>query len=443
MIIIFFFFFFNNLENNQIIIEAFRKICINKLSLDNYCDMEEYIYSRIDKKEIKRELLSINSPLVYLYKNSYPTKDDANKLWNEFKKENYLNYFSISNKFQNIFNYNSNPSDIEAKAIVNWMYQAYKTIDERREVTKKLLSSISEIYEIENLDFKNSIIYVKDKVDINLVSSLSDFLRLVPHRDIIGKSFYFRGHSDLNYILLPSIMRKLSWLIHEKDIYNKAIIECFDDFCNCSTHLEYLVKMQHYGVPTRLLDITKNPLIALYFACEQNPQKNGEVIKFVIDDNNIKYPGSDTVSILASLPTLTDTIKNKVYNWAYDPNLSRQNFNKNAFSLLQEIRREKPAFRSMILKDSIKECFFILPTKQNKRIIKQDGAFIICGLFNLGNGCNPINRYRYNEANRKQIYIIKASSKKNILNELDDFSINKGSLFPEITDVADYIKNNY
>lgn len=433
----------NYLTNNPILKEAFRKVCIEKLSLDNYCDMEEYIYSRIDKKETKRELSVNNSPLVYLYTNPYPKKEDVSNSWIKFMNTSKWNDYVFKNNLESSSYSKQYLSVIESKAIVNWMYQAYKTIDERQEITKELISSITEIYNIENLTCKDSIIYVEDKVDIHLVSSLSDFLELVPHVDRNGESFYFRGHSDANYILLPSIMRKSSWLIHEKDIYNKAIIECSDDFCNCSTHLEYLVKMQHYGVPTRLLDITKNPLIALYFACEDDFKKNGEVIRFIIGDNFIKYPGSDMVSILASLPMLNDTMKTKVYNWACDNNIDQQNFNKKVGYLLQEIRREKPAFRSIISKDSIKECFFILPTKQNKRIIKQDGAFIICGLFDILNSGNPINKYRYEDLNRKQIYIIKANSKNSILKELNDFSINKGSLFPEIADVADYIKNNY
>ena len=38
----------------------------------------------------------------------------------------------------------------------------------------------------------------------------------------------------------------------------------FKDYDN---DFDILAKMQHYGIPTRLLDFTTNPLIALYFAC--------------------------------------------------------------------------------------------------------------------------------------------------------------------------------
>lgn len=42
-----------------------------------------------------------------------------------------------------------------------------------------------------------------------------------------------------------------------------------------------------------------------------------------------------------------------------------------------------------------------------------------------------------------QIYIIDKKAKKGILKQLDKFSINRGQLFPEISDVTEHIKEKY
>lgn len=419
------FFFFEDVNNHPVIKEAFRQICANKLLSDMYCDMEEYIAGRIEKNTVLT-LLKADSPVAQLYQEAYPSLENANSLWGEFE-EKYQTVHSLS--------------FIEAKALVNWIYRAYPKMEQRKDVTAAILPSISEMFSIDTLAFADSIIYVKAKVEINMITSFTGFYKLMQDIDSPGRTVYYRGHADTEYILLPSVMRTDNWQSHERDMYNELIIECPKDFSHCTKHIDYLVHMQHYGLPTRLLDISRNPLVALFFACESNPGKRGEVIVFDVDSEKIKYPGSDTVTVLASLPLFKKELQNDFFKWAADAAVSQADFNKKAKRLLHEVKLEKPAFKDEIMKNDILDCFFVLSEKKNDRIIKQDGAFIICGLIDKEK--NPIHNDRYANQGKIQIFIIESKSKKEILKMLNKFSINSASLFPEISDVTGFIKGKY
>ena len=424
------FFFSNNFAENQIIKKVFEIVFINKLKKDFYCDMSEYIFARINKNEMYASLSAMKSPFAYLYKNSYPKLAVANKYWRNFLKNNSV-----------YFNEKTELSVIEAKAVVYWIYRIYSNSEDRKNATKDMLSELSHSFEIDKLSFAQAIIYIKSKVEINLITSFDKANKIIQRIGKSGNSIYYRGHSDVNYVLLPSVMRLNSWYEHECDLYNETVIECPASFKNCFTHLDYLVEMQHYGLPTRLLDITKNPLVALYFACCDNFNSQGELIVFDVKTDEIKNPKSDTVSILASLPLFKSNMKKNLLTWAQDKTLNENDFNRKAIRLLHEVKLEKPAFRDEIVKDDILSCFFVLAEKKNDRIVKQDGAFIICGLFDLTD--NVVNRYRYKEHTKIQIYIIDKKAKKGILKQLDKFSINRGQLFPEISDVTEHIKEKY
>lgn len=113
-------------------------------------------------------------------------------------------------------------------------------------------------------------------------------------------NIFYRGQSDVSYRLTPSVFRR-NIESKEYEIYNEVMTECAHEFDDCKLHNEILSKMQHYGVPTRLLDVTTNALVTLYFACED---KKGSVdgVVYVIrpDDSKIKMYDSDAVSILSS-----------------------------------------------------------------------------------------------------------------------------------------------
>ena len=63
--------------------------------------------------------------------------------------------------------------------------------------------------------------------------------------------------------------------------------------------------MQHYGSPTRLLDITANPLVGLYFACESHFEIDGKVSIFGIRSDEVAYETSDRVQMLSHLQELS------------------------------------------------------------------------------------------------------------------------------------------
>ncbi len=126
------------------------------------------------------------------------------------------------------------------------------------------------------------------------------------------------------------------------------------------------------------------------------------------------------------------------YKWATDPSVDEDKFNHLAARLLHEVRFEKPAFQPGIKKEHIVSNYIVHALKNNKRIIKQDGAFIICG---LGNAVHSLSKFRYESHGKKVIVLV--SNKKKILAQLDRYSINRASLFPEIECVSEYIKKKY
>lgn len=101
------------------------------------------------------------------------------------------------------------------------------------------------------------------------ISSVSEFIEKIVQRDKeAGTETFYRGHANKDWELLPSIFRTPNGVEKEHLLFRDMVAHEPQSFSECKSALDYLVQMQHYGLPTRLLDMTTNPLVALYFACQ-------------------------------------------------------------------------------------------------------------------------------------------------------------------------------
>lgn len=268
------------------------------------------------------------------------------------------------------------------------------------------------------------------------ISTVQGFIgKVLSIEDDSGLEAFYRGHSNKNkYKLEPSLFRKDNdgnyiYLENEHILYRELIVSNSDDFNSDDYTLDILVRMQHFSLPTRLLDITSNPLIALYFACKSSIDEEGEVIIFSIKREDIKYFDSDVASCIANLARLPKTEKDSI-------DFDSDNFNEqiSVKRLIHFIKEEKPYFEPRIIPDDLRKIVCVKGKKNNDRIYSQSGAFLLFGIDAV-----------LNESGTPEIKVsrITITNKTSILKELDLLNINESTVFPYIENSAKYVAEKY
>ncbi|WP_272671157.1 FRG domain-containing protein [Providencia sp. PROV138] len=275
-----------------------------------------------------------------------------------------------------------------------------------------------------------------------------------------GYSLFFRGQTKECFKPIPSVFRNIdpknknSPLFSEREhiMFEQLIAACPNDFLSCKSAFDYLVKMQHYGLPTRLLDITSNPLVALYFASNSHAGRgedssDGEVIIYEIEDEGIKFHGSDTVSVISNLAKM-----DKQFTYPDGKN-----------KLLHSIYAEKPYFKDAIFPEHLFSIQTVRPKLDNPRVIRQSGAFLIFGmqdekylpsdkvnklykevdisLVQSEGRDGKITTFFHQTEDKGHVIKVNSEKKDEIIQSLEGLGISKATLFPEIDEVAQHIKS--
>lgn len=107
-----------------------------------------------------------------------------------------------------------------------------------------------------------------------------------------GRKMWYRGQADIRWKLLPTVKRKP----YDKDGYEQFLttdfyIETKRRMARVPKDLSgWLSLMQHYGLPTRLLDWSESPLVALYFATSNwDKYSEHDAVIWVLNPEKLNY----------------------------------------------------------------------------------------------------------------------------------------------------------
>ncbi len=260
-----------------------------------------------------------------------------------------------------------------------------------------------------------------------------------------NQSIFFRGQANISWDVTPSVFRS-DLVSSEHELIETAFNRNPIEFQKYYSDFEKLTKLQHYGLPTRLLDVTTNPLVALYFACEEvcDNKVDGTVVKPA--DGCVYFRKTYGFGFNETSVSLISYLANKEITSDYT-------FEKCLLDLTEKgVYNQGTAdscrnngFEGLI--NYLQNNYFVISTLNNERLIRQSGSFLLPGCFNIIKNVQDIGNSYLQKAKSNlrtefdlQRIVVPSDKKKEIKEELNFYNINEASLFPELEHQLKYIK---
>ena len=255
---------------------------------------------------------------------------------------------------------------------------------------------------------------------------------------------YFRGERTNMWELRPSVMQddRFSLRAKESNMLLDLMSRRPEDFSDTTSALSQWVLAQHHGLKTRLLDVTRNPLVALFNACESD-DKPGRLHIFSVPKELVKPFNSDTISIIANFSKLSRAEQNLLLGWTGEDIEERERdpqfasiYEHAKRRLYHLIRQEKPFFEERIDPRDFFRVFVIEPQQSFERIRAQSGAFLISAFHERFERSEILRQNPEIPIYDHYILNVPKAKKSGILNELRMINITRETLFPGLDESA-------
>ncbi|WP_137892900.1 FRG domain-containing protein [Ramlibacter sp. 2FC] len=240
------------------------------------------------------------------------------------------------------------------------------------------------------------------------VIRLSQWAEFVAHTES-KPGWAFRGETSAQWPLVSSLTRRLEtycadrslWPLREARalrVFRRKAHIYLSDRVALEDDLRCLALMQHHGAPTRLLDFTKSPYVAAFFALEDAV--------------------ADAAVYALNTPALWSAAP------SFDPALTRERIDP----------RVSGNFERYFLGNRAPVVWFGEPSEMDRRLVAQSGLFVLPGVLD-----QPLDSILRGYAGREPMivkYVLPAEMRAPAMQSLYRMNITNSTLFPDLEGLA-------